>query len=102
MSSVGRLGDEGLVNVRQFTCTCTIERWNGITQRMLMSEVCVTSMRSRCQTAIKANDGHTRYYVSKFYTCIDVIKRNASDQIAINYEFFFFTEYLHFHYIRLR
>ena len=25
--------------------------------------------------------------VWKFYTCIDVIKRNASDRIAINYEF---------------
>ena len=26
-------------------------------------------------------------WVWKFYTCIDVIKRNASDLVAINYEF---------------
>ena len=54
----------------------------------------VTSMRSRCQTVIEANGGHTRYEVrpmnlccdecvSKFNTFIDVIKRNASDRIAI-------------------
>ena len=88
---------QGLANVRRFTCTLISY---GRMERNYTAHVeClgyVTLMRSRCQTVIEATGGHSRYFplnlccddlVCKFYTCIDVIKRIASDQIAINYEF---------------
>ena len=59
MPSIGCLGDGDLpmqddFHVRQFL----MDGWNGITQRMYMYMALV---RSRCQTVIAENGGHSRY-----------------------------------------
>ena len=97
MASVGWLGDRDLpmkdnLHVQQFL----MDGCSGITQRRVHVHVCDIDAqllpdrhRSELQSfqVLSPMNLCCDDCVSKFYTCIDVIKRNQSDRIAINYEF---------------
>ena len=64
LSVMGMVRRRGLANVRRFTCTAIFNGWmerNNTAHVECLGNKYATLMRSRCQTVIEANGGHSRY-----------------------------------------